>query len=231
MSSQGQPPPQPPAQSQGSAQVTTAPTTFWGLIKAAFGWLFSNAFEAITATLIGAVFGFLVNFCMLAFYFDGHRKVGNGIVVGSVNVINGSLIWFVLSTVIFSLYGYYRAAGKERFWKEIGQLPTCLLQIVTVDGGAARSHLLWGAGISLLGTQFISPALSGAVGLALVTSVPTILGRIISNFLFRVWSFIVGLVKPGRDLAAIGPMTMLVGIIGSAGALAIGFLVPIELQS
>jgi hypothetical protein len=210
-------------------QRIAVPTDLAGLARSVSSWLETNITQALFSALFGAILGYATNFLLLAFWYDGYQKSAGGIATGQGNIIAGSLFWMLASTILFTLVGYRRAIGKERFWREVRSLPATLGNLFREDGRAARIHLLWGAAISLIASQLISPCLAGVVAVGLLAAAPSLVGRIVSALLYRAWSLLVRRFAPTRGRPLNGPISMTVAIMGSAVALGIAFFVDAQI--
>ena len=200
------------------------PPTFGALSKAILHWIGSNLWQSLTSAILSGAVGYVANAALMLLYYDGYTKTGSGPASGQGNLLNGSLIWGLGSTVVFSLVAYRRAVGHERFWQEVRNLPTLAQGLIRDDGHLAHIHLLWGAGIALATMQFVSPWLGAILGIALFTALPSFLMRVLSTFFQRVWSSFAGRFAPGVAQPA-GAAGMVVGILGGAVALVTGFFI------
>ncbi|MBY0548865.1 MAG: hypothetical protein K2W95_16455, partial [Candidatus Obscuribacterales bacterium] len=207
--------------------TTTAkrPETFGDLTRDLLTWLGRNSFEAARSACIGAAFGYGCNIVLMAVVYDGFRKTSGGFVTGQNSLIDGTLLWTIASTVIFTLYGYRKSVGKERFNKLLKDFPSTLGQLVQKDGEQSRSHLLWGAGVTFVTSEFVSPALGATVAVTMAVSAPTLIGRFFTGFLLRVWSTIMSKLAPGKKNPIETAMSMTVAILGSCAAFLVAFFV------
>jgi hypothetical protein len=212
-----------------AAAETLAPTSIGVLdvARAVWHWLQKNVRAAIISAAIGYVIGYIGNVWFMAIFYDGAQKVPpGGPASGEGNVAMGSLFWGLITTVLFGVFGYYRAVGGARFREDLRQLPGALVSLFTRDGGAGRVHLLWGAAASLLATQLISPAVGAVLAVGLLASLPGVLGRVLASFLMRVWAQLLQKVAPTRGHRAAGIVAVSVGILGASAAMLIGFFLP-----
>jgi hypothetical protein len=207
-----------PATAVQAQRTQFSPAQFWSAIKQ---WLKQNSTAAMQSAIIGALFGYGLNFVMSLSLFSGGFDGSQG-ALGSL--FKSSLFFGVLSTVVFGLIGYRRAVGKERFWQAIRNAPKTVAMLFRQDGAAARVHLLWGAAISLLAMQFVSPWLGAAVAVGFLAAIPSIFGRVLSALLFRLWSSLVQLFAPTKGQRVEGSVSMLVGMVGASAALILGGL-------
>lgn len=148
----------------------------------------SNLPTTIIVTLIGAAFGYVANVWLMAVKYEGSDVPAGSAATGQSNLISGGLFWGIASTVIFGIGGYWKSVGTQRFFQDIRGLPAAIGSIFRQDGNAARVHLLWGAAASLVASQVISPATGAMMAVGLLATVPSLLGRFISTFVFRIWS-------------------------------------------
>lgn len=195
------------------------------LLRATSRWLCQNSTEAAKAALLGLTFGYVSNVVMMAVVYDGYRKTAGGFATGQNSLIDGSLLWMILSTVIFTLYGYRKSVGRERFYKALQDFPSAVDKLFGADGANARSHLLWGAGVTFVGSHFVSPALGLTVGMAMAASATSLIGRIVAGILFRAWSEVMNRVNPGKKNPLDTPLAMTICLMGSCAAFILAFLV------
>ena len=213
-----------PARRTAARRTAVPPATVGQLGKAALHWIAANFWKSLTAAIVSGVIGYVANLVLMLIVYNGFHKTGNGPATGQGNLINGSLIWGLGSTVFFGLVGYRRAVGGERFWRDIRGLPALAQKLLHKDGRLAHVHLLWGAGIALLTMQFISPWLGAILAVGLFTALPSFLMKVMAGFLMRVWSAISGRFGPGVA-PPVGPIGMVVGMLGGTIALAAGFFI------
>lgn len=196
----------------------------------AFGpWLRRNVKAAVFSALLGCAVGYVANVWLMAVEYNGYLKVPPGAPsVGEGNVINGGVFWALASTVLFGIFGYYRAVGWSRFAADIRGLPGTLRGMLGAAGTSARINLLWGAASSLLVTSFISPSIGAVVGVGLLASAPGLLGRIVVSLCLRVWQQVISIFAPARKHRTPPVVSMAVGIVGAALALLAGALIPTD---
>lgn len=210
-----------------NAAPPVAPERPRRLLRTFFGWLRKNLLAAAISAVVGAGIAYVVNVWMIAVKFEGIGDAAppGSIAVGKGNGLAGGLFWALASTVGFGIIGYRRAVGGERFWRDVRSLPKVIRSLFTQDGRSARVHLLWGAAATLLASRLISPAISATLAVGLTAAVPSVFGRMISTFALRVWSAILSRVAPTRGRPAAGVVSMTVGIVGAAAALALAYVV------
>jgi hypothetical protein len=202
----------------GSPPDLSRPSVFW----AALGrWIAKNGPEAVKSAIIGAAIGYILNFGLAYFVFRGHANFdGASGIFGSA--LHSSLFTGIISLVFFGLLGYRRSVGKERFWRDIRNIPATIGRLLRADGRAARVHLLWGAAASFAAMQLVSPWLGAAVAVGFLSTVPTVIGRVLSGLASRAFSSALGMVSPTRGKKLESPVGMAVGLLGSAAALLCG---------
>lgn len=71
----------------------------------------------------------------------------------------------------------------------------------------------------------ISPWIGAAIALGLLSSLPSVLGRIVANLALRVSSTLLQSFAPQRGVSVSGATAMTVGIVGASAALVVGFFV------
>ena len=181
---------------------------------------------AIAGAIVGAIISVIANSLILLYVYDGYHKMSyggslgaSGPATGEGNVVNGGLIWTIGSALVFTLLGYWWNVGTARFFKSLAGFPATLGLLLRRDGAAIRIHLLWGAVLSLATARWISPWLGGVMAVALITAIPSLIGRVLSALVMRIWYRLAGMIAPTRR-RSLGPTATTVGILGAAIALA-----------
>lgn len=203
----------------------STPKSFGQLVGAVLHWIGTHFWSSITSAIFAGVLGYVANVVLMLLYYDGYVKTGSGPATGQGNLINGSLIWAMGTTVFFALWGYRRRVGGKRFWSELRGLPTTAQSLLAADGPQAYVHLLWGAAVALLTMQLVSPWLGGLMAIGVLGMLPSFITRVLVGFAQNVWSWIAGKFAPAAKEPP-GAISMVVGILGSAIALAAGAFLP-----
>ena len=201
------------------------PKSFGQLSGAVLHWIGTHFWSSITSAIFSGVVGYITNAALMLLYYDGYVKTGSGPATGQGNLINGSLIWAMGTTVFFALWSYRRRVGGKRFWSELRGLPTTAQSLLAADGPQAYVHLLWGAAVALLTMQLVSPWLGGLMAIGVLGMLPSFVTRVLVGFAQNVWSWVAGKFAPTAKEPP-GAITMVVGILGSAIALAAGAFLP-----
>ncbi len=177
--------------------------------------------------MIGAGISYLINTYIMVVEQNGYYAYGfpDTVTTGPTHILSGGLFWGLLTLVVFGLWGYWRAVGRQRMIKDIRSLPSDLMSIFRSDGKPARVHLLWGAAGSLLVSQLLLPASCAVLGIGAVAASPSVLGKFITGILQRVIGAITGRVSPTRGHEVVGTIAVVVGIGGAALALLISSLI------
>jgi hypothetical protein len=189
-------------------------------------WLKKNVPTAIVSAAISGVIGYLINAWLMAVRYEGSATPAGAPVTSKDNLVSGGLFWALLPMVVMSMVSYRRRVGKERFWRDIRSLPNVLVSLFQSDGDSGRVHLLSGAAIALAASFVVSPAAGAVLGLGLLVAVPSLLGGMIAGLVSQVWYRIAGRVLPAKQHAVPPVVSSTVGLLGAAGALVIGFLLP-----
>ncbi|MBI5687213.1 MAG: hypothetical protein HZC54_19240 [Verrucomicrobia bacterium] len=198
--------------------------TFAGLARAVVLWLRNNSREAAVSAVTGAAIGYAANALLACLQHYGY-DFRAGLVTTRENLAAGNLFWALANTIVFAVVGYWRAVGTKRFLHDVLRFPLTLANLFRQDGRGARKHLFWGAAISLLGTELVSPWLGAVAAVGVALALPSVLGRILADLLRRAWSAVIQCLTPDRERPLAAPTAMMVGLIGTAAALAIGFFV------
>ncbi len=187
--------------------------------------LLHSVSSALVAAVVGFLAGWLVNVVLMAWRYDGYAVPPGSPVTGQGSMITGSIFWLLASTIVFGLIGYRRAVGRQRFWADVKSLPGVFSSLLRQDGSRARIHLLWGFAVAMILQQFISPSLAALLGVGVALSIPTLLGRIATGLATSVFSATAKRIAPATRVR-IPPITaMTVGMLGTVGALLLGFVI------
>lgn len=187
-------------------------------------WLRENSREALISAIVGAILGYVANIALLHVVarspaaFDGSSNV-------ALSLARSSVFCGVCSTVLFALLGYRLAVGGERFARTLGKAPGNIARLFRRDGRRARVHLLWGATVSFVLMQFVTPLLGVALSVALLAAAPSIVGRVLADLGARLFASASSAVGPTRAIPIERSLAMVVGMVGSAVALVAGLVV------
>jgi hypothetical protein len=192
------------------------------LFYQAIQWLKSNGREAIQSALIGMVLGFAANLLIMVFALEGNDIPAGSPAAGSGKAfLPGCLFWMLASTIVFSLWGYRRAAGRERFKQAIREFPGVVRGMFRTDGEAVRAHLCWGAACGMAGSYFIAPWFGILFATGYAVSLRSLIGRALTALALRLWSQVSRKFFPARPLP--GNNSMAVGLLGACLALVAAF--------
>ncbi|MGZ9099408.1 MAG: hypothetical protein ACXW3O_06870, partial [Brevundimonas sp.] len=191
-------------------------------------WLKKNLKEALTVAVVGFVIGWVMNFVLMAFFYDGFRADETMAATGQGNVRNGMLIWSLFSSVAFGLVAYRRAVGKERFRHDLANFPSAIVGVFKKDGDAVWTHILWGAAVSLLATFLIARWAGLGVAAALATAAFSPLGLILAAMITQLWRAIMRSLMPMKTRRAAGSAGLFVGLFTSSLVLLAGFFIANE---
>ena len=202
-----------------------APTTLRGLLATVRKSLVSNLGSTIVTAAVGAAIGYVANVLLIAGRYGGSNAPPGSPVTSNDNTLTGGITWTLGMMLAFSIIGYRRAVGAEVFWRDVRGLPKTIGKLFDEDGQAARSHFLWGLAAGMVASQFIAPWLGALMATGVLLAVPTFIGLILAGLVQRVWGFAAQRISPGRAQALDRPLTAIVGLLGGAAALALGFFI------
>ena len=209
-----------------AAPALQPPRTLGELARRLPDWLRHHLPATIVSIVVGGLVSYVSNVWLMFVRYGGWQKVPPGSpATGAGNLVGGALFWGLATSVVVGAVSYWRTVGTRRFFHEMRTLPATLAGLVRRDGQGARIHLLWGAAVSLLVAQIVSPSAGAlmAVGLAAVTPGP--LGNIVTSGISRLAFLVVGRVTPDRKIRPLGTLAVAVGVLGSAAALIVGYFV------
>jgi len=209
---------------QTSAAPSAAPQRQRDWVAALGKWLAKNLWMSIVFALLGAGFAWLANVYFMAMA-EGYNDIpGGSWTTGRGNLMHGTLLWTLASTVVFGVVGYWWSVGTERFIQGFVKLPESLGALFGRVNGA-HVALLWGFAVALFGSTVMSRWICAAAAVVVALSLPTVAGRVVSSMLFKVWSQILRQIAPGKQLKPQGMLAVAVGMLGGGAALAVGGLV------
>ena len=185
-------------------------------------WFRKNIPAVIVSAAVGIVVGFITNIWIGAVFYQGT----NGATAAGHGAATAAMLSGVATTVVFGVYGYYRAVGPTKFAADIRGLPAALLTLGTREGTPGWVHLLWGAATTMVATAVISPGVGAILAIGLLASAPGYLGRVLSTLIMRIWSQVLQRVAPTRKAHPPGVLSMSVGVIGGSVAMLAGYLIP-----
>jgi hypothetical protein len=194
-------------------------------LRAAASWLRRNTKQAFIVTLIGFVSGWLVNFILMSFYYDGYHSDGNTVATGEGNVLYGMVIWGLFSTLMFGLVAYWRAAGTARFFKEVANFPVTIVELFKNDGRLVWTHMLWGAAASLIASYFIDQWMGLMVAAFIVSGLLSTIGCILVSIIVQLWLALMRGLTPLKAHRATGATGLFVGLLTASLVLLASFFI------
>lgn len=203
-----------------------APTkAFVNYLRTASTWVKMNAEQVLIVTLFGFASGWVINFVLMAFIYDGWRGDDAMVTTGQDNVRNGMLIWWLFSSAVFGLISYWRAAGTKQLLREIVNFPLTIVQLFRQDRRSVWTHVLWGAASSLIASYFISQWLGLAVAVLMVSASFSTIGYILVSMIVQFWHAIMRTLNPRKAHRARGLAGIFVGLFTSAFVLLLSFFI------
>ncbi|MEU4065745.1 toxin glutamine deamidase domain-containing protein [Streptomyces wedmorensis] len=188
------------------------------------GWLRGHRRSAVISALVGGVFGYVSNVWLIAVRYDGSNVPAGSPATSDGSFVEGALFWGLCSTVVFGVAGYWRAVGTRKFWADLRGVPGSLVGLVRGDR-AAYVHLLWGAAAAMAAALVVAPSLGAMMAIGLLATLPGVLGSIIFSSVHQLWAGLVKRIAPTRRRRVAGATGLMVGLLGSAAALLVAFLV------
>lgn len=192
--------------------------------RAMLVWLRRNVPTTVLFALIGAASAWLMNVYVIA-QAGGVNDTAGTVGTSKGNIGTGMLFWMLASSVVFGVGGYWRSVGTERFKRDVRAFPGTVAATVRTAGVHALGALLWGFAVALLASTLVAPSIAGVLGVGVALSIQSVLGRIASGLLMRVWSTVTTRLAPQRAAKPPPLAAMTVGLLGGAAALVLAFLV------
>ncbi|MEW6282127.1 MAG: hypothetical protein AB1758_26210, partial [Candidatus Eremiobacterota bacterium] len=197
------------------------------LLKSLAQWLKRNLIQAVLSAVIGALVGTVVQIVVVAVLVEGNQDL----LARYPNHPMGrpgqaSLFWGLLTSLLFGMFGYWRAVGTKRFVTGIVTLPFRLHKIFAQDGPRAASHLLWGAAIGLLASLTLNPYVGWLLAAGVLAFAGSILGRVVASLVSAVYYSVMRLINPARAQPLSTETSAVVGMMGTALSLVVAAFVP-----
>ena len=133
--------------------------------------------------------------------------------------------WLLLFSLVGGLVSYGWSRGWRSFGSDIVSLPRRFGEAITRGPAAAVAMVLWGMSISLIISTLISSAVSGVLGLVLLTLAATPVGVVLNFALIRVWRGLVGVVAPNAGARLAGMLSPFMVMVGEALGLFVDWMV------
>lgn len=207
---------------EAPAQLTTSLAT--DVLAAAVEWFKKNAVKALLFGAAGAAIGWLINVYVMAKTYDGFYVPSGAATTGKGNAVWGSMIWLLGSTIVGTVVSYRLAVGSEQFWKEVRGFPSTMRAVVRDDGDRALVHGLWGFAGAMLFVLILAPSFSGLMAVGVLVLLGSTLRPLVTGITLAVWRAVGKRFFPERPVQP-GVSSLVVASLGSAGALAMGFLI------
>lgn len=175
------------------------------------GWVRANLGITIVMSLAAFAFGWLWNTYIMAFSIDGHRAGDTQTISTATDRPFNTLFWLLLFALLSGLISY----GWQRGWRQLGadlaSLPRQFAANLSTGKTAALSMVLWGASLSLIIATLITPAVSLALGLVVLTLAATPVGVVINFAMVRLWKGLSGIVGPNEGILSAAPFMLMAG--------------------
>ncbi len=191
----------------------------------AVAWARSHLKILIGAGAAGFAAGWIFNIFVMGRKYDGYRVPSGAPASGSGNLVRGTLFYFLVSMIASAVVAYRLSVGKERFWADVRDLPHSIKRAMTDDGDDTAVHLLTGFAGSMVIVIAVGQSLSAAMAAGVLLLFGRALRPAVTSGLMWLWRKVVArfATAHARPPAAVG---MLVGLVGSAGAFALGWVIP-----
>jgi hypothetical protein len=156
-------------------------------------------------------FGWLWNTYIRAFAIDGHRADETQTISTATDRPFNALFWLLLFALLSGLISY----GWQRGWRQLGadlaSLPRQFAANLSTGKTAALSMVLSGVSLSLIIATVITPAVSLALGLVVLTLAATPVGVVINFALVRLWKALSGMAGPNEGILSAAPFMLMAG--------------------
>jgi hypothetical protein len=187
-----------------------------------------NIVAIVITGAVSAGVAYAVNVWLMAVRYEGSVTPQGAPTTSRGNVLSGGMFWALFPMVACSVIGYRLSVGRERFWRDMRRLPMTLVGLFRRGGASGWVHLLWGSAIALVATIVVPPAVGAVLGVGLLLSAPSIVGRTLSSVVAQLWRALARVVAPTKDHRVAPVLKMAIGFLGWGVAFVVGFLLPGE---
>jgi len=208
------------SQSMGGS---TAHTTTWA--HRARQWAMTNTRPTFIAAAVGFGVGWFLNVWIMAARYDGFRTPIGAPATGAGNLLQGTVFYLVVSALLSAVISFRLIVGPERFAREVKALPQNIKQAVTDDGDQTAIHLLTGFAGSMVIVLVVGPSTAAVLAAGTLLAFTPLLRPVVTTLLMRAYIWVMRHLAP-RHAMPPPSVAMLVGILGSTGGFALGWLLP-----
>ena len=182
-------------------------------------WVRTNLVQVAVLTLLGVAAGYAYNVYQMA-VLGGFNDVQKGMTfIGRGNERIGALWIAMITTLVFSMVSYAWTVGPRRFGRDLIALPSDLARLAGSDTKQAASHILWGIAVALIARQLVGPRVGVLIAASLLIYLPSVYGQVLVRLALRATYALARLIRPGGTLRGAGGAAVVVGAMGSIGAL------------
>ena len=158
--------------------------SFANLARSSVQFARKNLFRTITNMIVAGLIAWFLNLVVIIFLYDGYNAPGPlASMTGNGSMVHGVALWSVIGAMLGAVFGYWRRVGTRKFVANIAGFPKMIGSFLASDGRKARPHLLAGAAAAMIGSVLLSNGFTLVLGIGLLVGVPSVIGRILANFL------------------------------------------------
>ena len=211
--------------------MTDRATRFsWGdLLRGMGQWLRENLPQALVMSAVSFAFGWIVNFWVMAFRYDGFRAPSGSsdYITAQNSLVSASMFWAALTSFLFAVLAYGYRAGWGTLREEVFSLPS---RISAMFKGEERNRslttLAWALALSLLLALAISPGVAAVTAGFFLFFAATPLGDLLAGVIRRLWMQVVARFAPhkGEPTSEVGAAAV------TAAGMVAGFVIAATVQ-
>ena len=211
--------------------MTERATRFsWGdLLRGMGRWLRHNLPQALVMSAVSFAFGWVVNFWVMAFRYDGFRAPygSSDYITAQNSLVSASMFWAALTSFLFAVLAYGYRAGWGTLREEVFSLPS---RISAMFKGEERNRslttLAWALALSLLLALAISPGVAAVTAGFFLFFAATPLGDLLAGVIRRLWMQLVARFAPhkGEPTSEVGAAAV------TAAGMVAGFVIAATVQ-
>jgi len=223
-----------PAGADGSLPAPPAPPTAVDVLQGAVDqvvatlkrqveWYRHHPIEAVACGVVGFLVAWATNTAIMAVKYDGYRVARGSAAAGEGNVFWGGAFWLLLPGLVAACAVYTIRVGPMQALRQVAGLPGMLKGAARIDRNAVP-HVLGGFAVGGVISVLTVPLVSGVAAGWLVFAMVTRLRSVAVSFVSALWRLVSE--RLGGKPDHVGPMSSLLALAGTTGAMVVAWLVP-----
>ncbi|MGI5880839.1 MAG: zinc-ribbon domain-containing protein [Syntrophomonadaceae bacterium] len=213
--------------------VADRPSLSWGnLLKLIWQNTWQGLLKSLPMMIIIFVISMIVHTYMLVFVNEGFGSgtwMGRQLLATQGNVISATILWMLISGMVFQAIGRIRAVGFNGYISEVVKLPQEMTAYVKEAGRDGMILFLAGVGLALIISGVMSDIGNIFLAAGVVGLFASPVGRVIALLLQTAWTTIMSQFAPNQTkvIAKFGIVSAYLSIVGSALGFALAAILPV----